>query len=608
MKIMGSILSTRFRVVFIVFALLSLSELILLQKEASGQMTTSYPRKFSFSGMIELIYKDYNIETNNGYTNKNSYSVLIQRYSLGLKGYIYHPKLVVFTTRLTFTDDKWIKSTSRLKPETRSIIYELQTVFLPYRPVSLMTYTTVSDYTSQGLNGNPYDNRITNLGAILGINLRNLPAIRLEYYHLNITPTGSQINKKETTNDSYHLNIRGTFSSLKTQYSFSAGYTEATTPKKSTDSYFVNAYEKTTFFNKFSIINRFRYFDYSDTKFLGFYSSLEFIRQGRFFHDYHYRYETDESILDNETRKGTLQDIRASYSYRFSSNLFSSLSMTYGLFDEGTGIGEGKYHALSASINYARPIKRHYLVSFYRFFLRDNEQKGKYTEHSGTIEFTLKNYKWGRAYFSYNLTFLNGTFFIQDPQLLEFGIIEKPDKGKYKALSHHLVLVFRGKVLRKASWSAEVQYINSDSTKKRPAYFDYSEDYFESNIIKTEYKKNYYLFLGEVLYPLGIKGTTLLFRTGYSIGQINSIDSKKLFYEVRVNIPASRKLLLASWWREVFYKIERNPNRKTREYQILAEYRWGRIFLSAEYWVHMNEEDSRTREDRRFILKAKRSF
>lgn len=608
MTIRGSLLSTRSRVVFIVFALLILSELILLQKEAPCQMAVSYPKKFSFSGTMELIYKDYNIETNNGYSTKNSYSVLIQRYSLGLKGYLYHPKLVVFNTRLTFTDDKWIKSTSRLKPETKSIIYELQTVFLPYRPVSLITYTTVSDYSFGGLNGNPYDSRIINLGAILGINLRKFPAIRLEYYHLNIVPTGSQKNNEETTNDSYLLNIRGNLSALNTQYTFSAGYSDVSTPKMSTDSYFISAYEKTTFLKKFSLINRFRYFDYSDSKSLGLYSSLEFISRGRFFHDYHYRYENNEDTIDDETQKSSLQDIRASFSYRVSRSLFSSLSMTYGIFDEGTGEGEGEYHAVTASINYSRPIKRHYFRSFYRLFLRDYERRGKYTQHSGNIEFTSKNYKWGRAYFSYNLSFLDGTFFIRDPQLEAFGIVEEPDKGKYKTTSHHLVLALRGKVFRKASWSAEAQYINSDSTKERPAYFDYSEDYFESNILKTEYKRNYYLFLGEVLYPLGIKGTHFLFRTGYTIGEINSIDSKKLFYEVRVNLPASRKLLLTSWWREVFYKIEGNPDRKTREYQIQAGYRWGRVFLSAEYWVHMNEEDSRTKEDRRLILKAKRSF
>lgn len=594
--------------ILLLLAFILLYELLVSAGEALGQMRISYPKQFSFSGLIELRYKDYNIETHNGHTNSSKFSVFKHLYNLGVKGYIYHPKLAVFSARITLTDEKMIKTTSALKPESRSIIYELQTIFLPYRPVSLTTYATVSDFTFQGLNGNPYDNRITNFGTLLGINLRNLPAIRLEYYYLNVTPTGSQVYKGETTNHSYYLNVRGTSSPLRTLYSMNIGFSNIRNPYFERNNLFLDVYEKTSF-KYFSVINFFRYYDQEISKLFGFYSSLEFKRDGRFFHDYYYRYENSKITFIDKTRKTDRQEIRASYSYKITRNLFSSLSLTYGLIEEN--IEDGKYHALAASINYSKPIRQHYFISFYRFFLRDNEFTGKYTEHSGSIEVTSKRYKWGRAYLSYNISILDGTFKISEgSEFDEFNVMEEePQEGKFKATTHHLVFALRGKAFRKANWSIESQYIHSNATKERPrSFFEDSGGFFESDILKTERKRNYYLVLGDIFYPLGRRGASLNFRAGYSLGKIDSVETSKLFYEARFNLPLSRRLVLSSWWREAFYEIAGNPDRKTREYQILANYSRGRIFLSAEYWVLVNKEGSRTREDARFILKAKRSF
>jgi len=590
------------------FLLIAFGGVFPFAKECSGQMTTVYPRRFSFNGVVELIYKDYAIKTkSNGKTTENSFSTFEQRYTLGVKGYIYHPKLAVFSTRVTFRDQKMIKTTSSLKPESKNLIYELQAVFLPYRPISLQTYAMVSDSTVTGLNGNPYDSRITNYGTILGMNLRNWPLIRLEYYHLNIKPTGSQTNKEETTNNSYYLNIRGLFSKLSTQYSFHLGYLDIQTPSDEKQSIFASLYTRTNF-RVLSLTNYFRYHDQGDSKLFGYYSTIDFTTSERFYHSYNYLYEHSEEKLFKTTTKKEKQEVKADFSYRFSFNLLTSLSASYGSLKEDNK--KGDYYAATGALNYSLPIKQHYFVSYYRLHLRDNEFKGKFIEHSGSIELTSKNYRWGRLYISYNITRTNGTFKIVNTTDIGDGFIieEEPEEGKYKATTHYLVLGLRGRLFRKASWSAEAQYVNSHSTTKRPKrFFDFSE-FDESPILETERKRNYYLFLGEIFYPLGIRGSNVNLRSGYSHGEIDSKATSKIFYELRLTVPVSRRLALASWARQAFYKIEGNADRETKELQVIAYYRRGQIFLSAEYWLLISAENDRTRNDRRFILKAKRQF
>lgn len=572
-------------------------------------MRPDYPKRFSFSSVVELIYKDYAIEAKSrNRTTESNFSNFEQRYTLGMKGYLYHPKLAIFSTRLTFRDQRMIETTSSLKPESKSLIYELQTIFLPYRPVSLQTYATFSDYKFKfkGHSDNPYDNRIANFGALLGINLRKWPLMRLEYYYLNIKPTGSQSNKNETTNNAYYLNIKGLSSKLSTTYSLNLGYSDIQTPTEQRTNFSGSLYTRTNF-RIFSVINYFRYYDQDDSKSLGYYSTISFKTSKKFSHTYNYSYEQSEEKLLELTTKIEKQELRADFSYRFSFNLMTSLSATYGSIEEYAE--KNDYYTVAAALHYSRPVKQHYFVSYYRLHLRDSEFKGKHTEHAGSIEFTSKNYRWGRLYISYNINIIDGTFKIIDTTTFDgFVIEEEPEEGKYKATTHYLVLALRGRLFKRALWSAEAQYINSHSTSKRPKRsFDYS-GFDTSPILETERKRNYYLFLGEIFYPLGIRGSSVNLRSGYSHGEIDSKETTKIFYELRLNVPLSRKFMLASWARQAFYKIEGNADRETKEFQVIANYRRGRISLSAEYWLLISSENDRERNERRFILKAKRQF
>lgn len=588
-------------------------------------MRTVYPRRFSLEGSIELTYKDYNITVENRRKYKNSYSTFKHQYSLGVKGFVYHPKLLVFSTRLTFTDDRTLKSTAGLKPNSQSYIYELSTVFLPYRPINLTTYTTIADYKFGGLDGDSiYDMRITNYGAIFGMNLKNLPLIRFEYYHLNIEPTGRR-KIQETTNDSFYLNIRGLFRKIRTQYSFNLGYSNIKTLNDNRKYKFINVYTNTNL-KKLALINFFRYYDQELTKTLGFHTNIQPQKWKRLTHEYYYSYEKFEDKLDTNAhditteRETNRQEIRGFFSYRFTKSLYSSLSLNYGTFNEKIKSAyfdidnekekEYKFHGIYASLNYSKSFKKYYLFTFYRFLQKDDEFKGKYTQHSFNFELKTRRFRWGTIYTSYTFNILDGMFKIyEEENPYEFIFEEEVSEGKYKSTTHTFTLGIRGKIFKKAPWSLEAEYYNAQSSKERPKkYFGFNDEFFESSILKTEIKKNFFDFLGEIMYPIGRKGSNLNFRTGYSFGEIDSIQTSKTFYELKFNFPYSKNLRFLSWWREIWYNYDIAADRKVREFDLNVIYRIGKIYLNAEYWIQNQEDNGRKRNYRRFIIKVRRSF
>jgi hypothetical protein len=482
--------------------------------------------------------------------------------------------------------------------------YEFTAKFLPYRPVSLSIYYMRSNFTYDGLNSyTPYDSTINNYGALLGINLKKFPLIRFEYNHIDITE-----NDRGTSNDTYYLYIHGDSSKLKTQYSLSLGLIYANNAHESFTTKLADIYAH-TFFNRFSLTNSAHYYDTTASKGYGIYSDLAFNRGYRFDHDYSYSYEHSENTFDGKTLKTDKQEIKGYFSYKILSNLLSSLDLTYGKTDiEGE---KSKYHALSASLNYSRPIKNLYLVSFYRFFLRDDDRKGNYKEHTFHLDLTTRQLKWGgRIYATYYFEMLDGTFKFDTFDSEDLATLnEEPMEGKYDSKTHTFVLGAQGSAFRRATWNLELEYVDSTSNKKRPKVtFDYSDDLSASDILETTHKKKYYVLLGEMMYPFRTRGATLNLRTGYNFGELDSIDYKKLFYEVKFNFPLSRRFHLSSWWRESWYKIGDAFDRKIREYNINANYTRGKFYLYAEYWVIEEEEDSNKRKDRRLILKGKRYF
>jgi hypothetical protein len=79
--------------------ILIIVELFFFRTDSFAQMRALYPKRFSLDGFVELKYNDYSVTTSSG--RRSSYSFLTQRYSVGIKGYVYDPRLIVFTAKAT---------------------------------------------------------------------------------------------------------------------------------------------------------------------------------------------------------------------------------------------------------------------------------------------------------------------------------------------------------------------------------------------------------------------------------------------------------------------------------------------------------------------------
>jgi len=571
-------------------------------------MQTVYPRSFSFSGIVELTYKDYNTTIKNRYDNKSGYSVFEHRYSIAAQGYIYNPKLAVFSSRLTFLYNNVFNSTSSFEPDSRNINYELSAIFLPYRPVSLSTYATVNDFKIDSFSwGNPLDNRIVNYGGVLGINFRTYPTIRLEYYHLDITPTGSQINQAGTINNSYYLTVKGTWLKMKTNYSMSLGLTDINSPNAKFQSRFADLYSNTAF-KMFSWINFFRYTEQKNATAYGIYSNLQFNRWEKFYSDYFYSFEHEDDTSTGVSIRTIKQEFRGSLGYKFLSNLQSSLSLDYGtvkVADE-----ESKYNTVSATLHYSRPVKNYYLSSFYRFTIKKNDISTSYIEHTASIQLTSRSYKWGTFFATYYFSNLDGSFkFAQSSSDTSGSTVKgQIETGYFKSTSHTFTLGLRGRALKRLSWLLEGEYVYSTASKKRPINVDDFSGLLQSNILETSQKKDYFILVGEGFLPIGRRGALLTVRAGDDFGKIDSGSFDKKYYEIHLSWPLGRRLRIVSWWRESWYNVANTPRSKVREYNFLANYRIGRLFIDGEYWLREEIQEAHYKEDTRLILKVKRLF
>ena len=144
-------------------------------------------KRFRITGLVELTYHDYSIESKDDRSGtKYDYSTFEQRYELGLKGYVYHPKLVSFSTRVTFRKDDadW---ESGGHSDADNIAYDLSASILPMNPVSLHVFALKSDSTIEGSGTAPTSVTTNYYGARFRFTKRHFPLITAEYSHLDYT-------------------------------------------------------------------------------------------------------------------------------------------------------------------------------------------------------------------------------------------------------------------------------------------------------------------------------------------------------------------------------------------------------------------------------------
>lgn len=602
---------------YLLAIILFLLVLISLPETAHSDMRSGYPKRFHFYGVIELDYKSYSSETSfDGKKNKSSWATLGQRYNLNLEGYIYHPRLAVFSAGVTYSDHKGIKG---YISDYKDIGYNVSATFLPYRPVSLDLYAIRDYFTFKASDISTQNSSSDQYGARLRIRTKTkiLPAIDLEYYHSDYSSGNSK-----TENNAYSIRVNGRVAPIRTTYGFGYTLSDFSGPSIHYKAQFFHAYTRTTM-KTATLSTSFAYSNQDFHKETDFSASLQFIPTPRFNHYYSYDYNSSQLTFqgseaagtETTTTKPTIQLLRGSWSYRLTDRLRAAVSLNYGINKQDKKSWTS--YGIVPSLDYRKPIAGFEFSSHYVLFLRNDELRGSLTEHDIDLGLRTLKFKAGTLYVDY--IFVRSYETVKPIPRLTDASLGDVTTGNTKELKidttvHLFRLGLRGRGLRFVSnriyWDIEGEYLNSVTHGQKPASSDSFDSVFEdSSLTLQSYSKNtsQYNFYGNLAYPFG-RGATINSKAGYVFGTNDSKNTKKLYYDIRLNYPLSRRLLVSAWWQEMWNEIEGSTNTKDRNYEIYAIYTVGRLFFSLSYQVLSTEEGDVVTQNTRIFTTIKRSF
>ena len=623
------------RIFIVLFVLIQFMSMTLCSGEGSAQMTAQYPRKFNFSGVIELSYTDYFFELPSASGKKNEYhtSFLQQRYGISAGGFIYHPRLAVFNAGIRFTDNRQLANVGGGKTNSQTLGYNLLLTFLPYRPARLALYAGNTDYTIRPIGSfiNPLWERTHDInhhyyGARLSILRHPYPFVRLEYRHEEHDLFSTSRNAGTVVSDRYTLDVRGNMRFWTTSYQLLLEYYEFSSPSLTYAAERVRLNVRSLLRPGIILYNSFIYTDVDFSKLLSLSSNLTIDHRTKIFNQYYmYRFIKSEKRFEGlksqgikgRTYKQTINSLTGSWTYRFTQRyiegLLSSLSLNYGLRDENNE--DSKFYGINFTLSYGRPYLGLNFAPRYRLLVRKDDLRGQLLEHNLLLDIVTKNLRWGTIYSNYSFTrskeISRYKHFLGDP---EFGFTDfEIQETKTDSLIHSFRTGVRGRVpgqfLSRAQWNLEAEIFHSDSTIEKPrreSFFFDEFSFFESDIEKLERKIRRYSLISNVSYPAG--WASIFFGSGYSIGKTNDRELKRFFIEQRIQYPVLRNLYVHLKWKELWEKISDYPTRRVDEYSISADYRIGRTTLTATGSVLRTETDRAEIYFRRFFLMLRRTI
>ncbi|HBR22048.1 MAG TPA: hypothetical protein DD713_05700, partial [Nitrospiraceae bacterium] len=408
----------------------------------------AYLKRFRLTGLVELSYRDYSVSsTYQGRKSESGGTSFEQRYKLGLQGYVYHPKLVTFSTSVTFRKEN-TDSDSGGGRDGKDINYNFIATFLATRPVSMDVYGSRTDSTIEGVGTAPYDITSNFYGARLYFRDRRYPSIRLEYNHWDYTierekgfrvmdedfflfddedEGGLKVREKtvreKTSVDRFSLNVNGFLKTINTNYTITGDLSDYTSP-------FRNYKGKHLTINTFTVIRKenmvatsFNYSDIDIYKLARFATNARLSPIGRLHHSYGYEYLTSESGREKTSAHTVSNHLR----YRFSRLIFGNAQLRYKL-GKRDGAREDAYD-ISAGLNYGRPIKDFDFTSYYRFNLSSEERHGEYKFMGNSLGVSLstRKFMWGRIYSNYDISHRKIDFSSFDESEDSDGSLEKAD-------------------------------------------------------------------------------------------------------------------------------------------------------------------------------------
>ncbi|MFZ3138829.1 MAG: hypothetical protein WA126_15725 [Thermodesulfovibrionales bacterium] len=590
---------------------------------------TAYQKKFYLKGFIELEYQKYSLEySNHGQNSHRETTLFSQLYKLGVNGYIYNPKLALFSANIAYKKEKSKnKELSGNESDSKNINYDLSVIFLPRRPINLNVYALKNNTKTDGLGFADYDYSIFSYGARLVSTYKKLPMIILQYDHTEYTTErtrGTRITedsdfyfdefppeegglvifrekvKDKRKVDRFDLNVRGLFKPINTRYSLSANYTEFSGPLRSYDSQSLRTNTYTALKNQNVISTFFQYSNIDISKLMSFGTSLSLSPIGRIYHGYNFEYLTSETE-DEKTSAYTFGGI---WRYRLSNRINGRAIFRY-RFGESDGVDENNYN-FNINLNYGRPVKGYDFTSKYYAAIGREQKIGQfnYMVHGISAGLSTKKFKWGKIYLNYDFTY----------RILEY----KPEKAGIKStdsteIENRLRMGINGRGPGRARWemSFEARFLDASGGNEDPWI---SVWYGERG---SGQKLRHYTMEGSLSYPLGIRGTMTL-RSSYTTGTTDSEPITKYYYEGRITYRIFTRLNLETLWREELWNagwwnssvsVERRTfDTKIRTYELRANYYWRKMHLSLEYTSTKQDEGPSSTEANIMYFKINRRF
>jgi len=380
-------------------------------------------KRFRFTGLVELTYRDYSVESSyHGRSMGSGSTSFEQRYTLGMRGYIYHPKFISFLTRVSFRKLNSDQDNNG-EHDAEDINYSFSANVLPAGPVSLDVYGLKTDSTVEGWGTAPYNITSTFYGARLRFSGRKYPSVRLEYNHWDYVierekgyriydfydyyygeEEGIVIKKiriKEKTDvDRLSMNVNGFFKSISTRYNMTADVSDYVSPFRDYTGVHLSANTYTTIKKESVLSTIFQYSDIDITKLTMFSANLGIFSKSRLHHGYGYEFLTYEA----EKEKTESHTVSNYLHYRFSRMIFGTTNLRY-RFGKRDGIREDSYD-IDAGLNYGKTIKEYDFASYYKFSLSKDERYGEY-EFMGNslgIGVSTRKFRVGNIYANYDIS------------------------------------------------------------------------------------------------------------------------------------------------------------------------------------------------------------
>jgi hypothetical protein len=612
---------------FIIFITVFIALSLLIHKEACAQVIMAeYPKRFSFSGLAELTYSDYYYQfPSRGGQRAYHVSFFRQTYGLTMQGYIYHPRLAVFSATVSYNDERELTAPSG-KTNSHDIGYNIRLTLLPYRPISLDLYANDTYYTISPTGSfiNPEWANTQNLnyryyGARLKINKPFLPIIILEYTHEEDDLLGLGKSAGTLKSDDITLDFRGSMRFWETTYQGLLQYEDFSSPSVRYKSKIIQLNSISTPAKGITLQNSFNYSDIDYYKLLTFNSQLNIARNERFNQYYSYLFYKSETnfkgILSQgfpgQTSKKTINSGTGSWTYRFVAGPIISLSLNYGLRKEDSD--KGDFYGINLSTSYSRSFLGLNFSPRYTLLIRHDKISGKLLEHDIELDLMTKNLHFGTIYSNYSLTITKEEDMYRTVAD-ETGFVSGGFETNVTKIDNVIQLLRAGvrgrlgKILSRAQWNVEAQVLYSNGTIERqnPGFFFDGLSPFTSPTLTSERNVRSYTLRGNISYPVG--WVTIFFNTNYSLGQSNGQNFSRFFYEERINYPILRNLYAWVRWKQVWDKVSGNPTQRTDEYDLSAEYRLGQSTIGLYGTVLRSMVSSREIYLSTVFLKFRRRF